>query len=178
MHIQYSRSHTEEELMEILALQKQNSPTNFSEEEKQKEGFITILHSFDQLKNLNDDCPHIIAKFEGKVIGYALCMTKKFAKEIPLLTSMFENADILLKEKSYLAMGQIFVSKDFRGKGVFRAMYRFYRKELHKDYEFLVTEVAASNRRSLNAHMDIGFKVLQTHILEDISWKFICWDWN
>ncbi|MDC6388129.1 hypothetical protein PP182_05525 [Maribacter sp. PR1] len=115
MHIQYSRSHTEEELMEILALQKQNSPTNFSEEEKQKEGFITILHSFDQLKNLNDDCPHIIAKFEGKVIGYALCMTKKFAKEIPLLTSMFENADILLKEKSYLAMGQICVSKDFRG---------------------------------------------------------------
>ncbi|MFX0556318.1 GNAT family N-acetyltransferase [Maribacter sp. CXY002] len=178
MNITYGRAITDKELNQILTLQQKNAPTNLSAEEKVKEGFITVIHSFEQLKKFNEDCPHIIAKYQNEVIGYALCMTKKFREEIPVLTPMFNTADSLLKGKNYLALGQICVSKQFRGKGVFRGMYTFYRKELNGYYDCLVTEVATSNKRSLNAHLNIGFDILETQISEGISWELICWDWK
>jgi hypothetical protein len=178
MDIHYSRATSDEELHGILALQQNNTPSFLSDEEKSKEGFVTVIHSFELLKTMNMDCPHVIAKVDGKVKGYALCMTRKFGTDIPLLAPMFETADILLAGKKYLAMGQICVAKEFRAQGVFKGMYTYYRQELEKEYDGLVTEVATSNQRSLNAHLSVGFEILQTHVSGDISWELIYWDWK
>lgn len=178
MEIIYCRATTDKDLKQILSLQQKNSLAYLSDEEKRKEGFITVIHTFDLLKKFNDDCPHIIAKYNDAVVGYALCMTRKFGKDIPLLAPMFETADDLLPDKSYLAMGQICVSKEFRGQGVFRGMYHYYQKGLNPYYDCLVTEVATKNQRSLNAHLNVGFKVLKTDISDGISWELIVWDWK
>lgn len=178
MEINYCRATANEELQGILLLQQKNALDSLTDEEKLKEGFVTVIHTFDLLKRMNTACPHIIAKVNNEVIGYALCMTRKFGTDIPLLAPMFEMADILLPGKKYLAMGQICVSKEFRGQGVFRGLYSFYKRELEQDYDGLLTEVATSNQRSLNAHLSVGFEILHSHVSENISWELVYWDWR
>ena len=83
-NITYQRAKTTEELHQILALQQKNLSQHLSAEDKETEGFVTVKHSFDILKQMNDVCPHIIAKEHNDVIGYALCMTKDFKSKIPI----------------------------------------------------------------------------------------------
>lgn len=64
----YKRTTTNQELKDILDLQKRNLPLSISEEEKQKEGFVTVRHPFEVLKEMNDACPHIIARHNNKVV--------------------------------------------------------------------------------------------------------------
>lgn len=178
MQINYTRASSEEELKQILALQQKNAMDAISSMEKQREGFVTVSHTYDILKQMNDTCPHIIAKDGDLVVGYALVMLKEFRDEISVLSAMFETAAELLGDKNYLAMGQICVAKNYRKKGIFKGMYKFYKKELQNEYHCLLTEVATENVRSLNAHLSIGFKILKTQISDGVSWELICWDWE
>lgn len=177
MDINYCRATTDQELQGILLLQQKNALGSLTDEEKLQEGFVTVRHTFDLLKRMNRECKHILAKYNNEVIGYALCMTSHFSNDIPLLAPMFQTAKTLLPGKKFLAMGQICISKEFRGRGVFRGLYSFYKRELQQDYDGLITEVATTNQRSLNAHLSVGFELLQTHGSEGISWKLIYWDW-
>ena len=87
--ITYSRASTLEELEQILTLQKNNLPENLSHKEKIEQGFVTVKHSLEILKRMNDECAHTIAKNNNKVVGYALSMTNNFASEIEVLKPMF-----------------------------------------------------------------------------------------
>lgn len=77
---------------------------------------------------MNDACPHTLAMDGEQVVGYALTMLESFRNEIPILTPMFETADRLLPTKNYLAMGQICIDKPYRGQGLFKGLYRFYKE--------------------------------------------------
>ena len=70
---------TDDELQQIVALSHINQRENVSEAEKSKEGFISWQYSFELLKKLQDQCPHIIVKDEDKLAGYALVALKKAA---------------------------------------------------------------------------------------------------
>lgn len=178
MQIQYRRAKTKDELEQIISLQRKNIKTTLPSEEIEKEGFITVSHSFELLKRMNDRCPHIIAQVSDKLVGYALCMTSTFRKEIPLLIPMFEKADVMLPGKKYIVMGQICIDKAYRKKGIFKNMYAFYKSELQSEYDGVVTEVATNNLRSLNAHLSVGFETIHTHIEEGVSWELIYWNWR
>lgn len=178
MKIQYTRVTTFDELEQILVLQKNNATDAISSIEKQNEGFVTVSHTYDILKQMNDACPHIIAKDGDLVIGYALVMLKKFRDEISILSRMFETAAELLGDKNYLAMGQICISKEYRKQGIFRGMYDFYKEELQNEFDCLLTEVATNNERSLSAHLNMGFEVLKTQVSNGVSWELIKWDWR
>ncbi len=73
IEITYYRASTTEELNQVLKLQEDNLPEKLSVSEK--EGFLTVHHTFDILKQMNDACAHILAKHNDEVIGYALCNT-------------------------------------------------------------------------------------------------------
>ncbi len=146
--------------------------------EKQSEGFVTVSHTYAILKQMSDACPHIIAKDGDLVVGYALVMLKEFRDEISVLSAMFETAAELLGDKRYVAMGQICVSKEYRKQGIFRGMYNFYKEELEHQFDCLLTEVATTNTRSLEAHKSVGFQILQTQITDGVSWELINWDWR
>lgn len=162
--ISYTTSNSEEELYGILQLQKSNLPNNILAEEKQNQGFVTVEHTYQQLKKLNDVVPHIIAKDNEKVVGYVLAMTKASKTEIPILIPMFEVFDQLkydnqvISAYNYMVVGQVCVEKEYRGQGIFDAIYNFYRKQLEPKFEFAITEIAAINFRSLKAHQRVGFK--------------------
>ena len=59
--IQYKRAQTTNELYQILELQRTNIPSAISLEERNNEGFVTVHHTYDILKAMNDKCPHVIA---------------------------------------------------------------------------------------------------------------------
>ena len=120
--IGYKRASSDNELKQILEIQKRALKTNVSLEEQKKEGYITVPHTFNILKKMNDACPHILAVDDGRVVGYALTMLESFRYEMDILTPMFETADKLLPDKNYLAMGQICIDKPYRGKGVFSCL--------------------------------------------------------
>lgn len=178
MNVHYARVSSENELLQILELQKKNAITSVSKLEQENEGFVTVAHSYEILKQMNDVCSHIVAKDGDLVVGYALVMLKEFRDEISLLSAMFETATELLGKKKYVAMGQICISKEYRKQGLFGGMYQFYKEELKNEFDCLLTEVATENQRSLNAHLSVGFKVLKTQVTDGISWELINWDWD
>jgi predicted GNAT superfamily acetyltransferase len=172
--IQYKTASSSEELYQILALQKANLPISISSEEKDQEGFLTVHHDFDILKRMNNVCPHIIALDKNVLAGYTLCMHIKFGEEIEILKSMFaeiENRKVPFK--TYIIMGQVCVAKGYRKQGVFRKLYTKMKEITSPEFDAIVTEVDASNRRSLEAHYAIGFKTLSKHSANDRDWVLI-----
>ncbi len=177
--ITYTITSSTKELQQILQLQKTNLPVSISKTEKEREGFVTVEHDLDILKKMHDRQPHIIAKHEDHVIGYALSMVKDFKDQIPVLQPMFLKIDEELQGKSsYLVMGQICIDKAYRKQGIFRGLYTKMRDELNTKYDLLITEVAASNARSLNAHYAIGFKDLMIYEDNTTKWHLIYWNWE
>lgn len=174
----YKRASTLEELEQIRTLQLQNSSQNISSEEKLQEGFVTVQHTIALLEQMNAACAHIVAKKEEKVVGFALVMLSNFRNEIEVLIPMFDRIDELIpKDKTYVVMGQICVDKNYRKKGIFRNLYQFYKEELQHKYNYLVTEIATTNLRSMQAHDSIGFKVICIYEEDGIEWNIILWDW-
>ena len=178
-NIIYKRVETNQELHQILDLQHANIPSVISEDEKQQEGFVTVHHSFEILKAMDNKCPHIIAKSNGKVVGYALCMLKNFKEEIEVLKPMFQQIDACLKQdETYFVMGQICIDKAFRKRGIFHGMYAFMKQEMAPKYSMIITEVDEKNTRSLNAHYAVGFKLLRAYNTSQQNWILITWDWG
>lgn len=175
----YKRASTLDELEQIRTLQLNNSSQNITTEEKLQEGFVTVQHTVALLEQMNNACAHIIAKEEEKVLGFALVMLSIFRNEIPVLIPMFERIDSLLpSDKSYVIMGQICVDKNFRRQGIFRGLYFFYRTQLEHKFDYLITEVAEINQRSMNAHASIGFKTIESYEEEGVIWNIMLWDWK
>lgn len=175
----YTRVKIREELIQIRTLQFQNISTNFTIEEQQQEGFVTVQHSLELLEQMNIACAHIIAKDDQKVVGFALVMLPTFRNEIDILVPMFERIDRLLAlNKSYVIMGQICIDKNYRKQGIFRQLYLFYKEKLQKQFDFLITEVAAINLRSINAHQSVGFKTIEIYEDKGILWHIMLWDWQ
>lgn len=91
--ITYTTANSKSDLEGILKLQKSNLPKNLNPEEIQTQGFVTVDHSYDLLKKMNDIEKHIIAKEQDEVIGYVLAMTKHSRFEISILLPMFNVLD-------------------------------------------------------------------------------------
>lgn len=177
-NICYSRSNNEEEFLGILDIQRRNVKSVLSGDEMRSEGFVTVVHSLELLKKMHQLCPHILAKNGNMVVGYALAMVPELRVDIPILAPLFEMTDDLLPDRNYLVMGQICIDKPYRGKGLFSGMYKFYREQLHRDFECLVTEVSASNQRSLQAHLHVGFEILNTRLDKGAEWNMMVWNWR
>jgi len=174
----YHRVTNDDQLHKILQLQKINLSQELSTSEKEIEGFVTAHHAFDILKKMNTICAHCIAKVNGNVVAYALCMDKRFKNEIDVLKPMFEEIESSLvnqpKEFSnYITMGQICIDKNHRKKGIFRGLYNFMKLELKNQFDCIITEVDAKNIRSSNAHKAIGFELLKTYTASNKIWELI-----
>ncbi|WP_419212906.1 GNAT family N-acetyltransferase [Maribacter sp. X9] len=172
MDLKFTTTTTSDELLQILTLQQMNLKSAISELEMANEGFVTVEHDYKLLKRMNDVCPHILAKDGDKVVGYALSMDPSFGQEILVLQPMFDE----LKKRNiidFLAMGQICVAKTHRKQGIFRGLYEEMKKNSFPKYEYIITEVDATNSRSLGAHLAIGFDKICTYHSLGQDWELI-----
>jgi len=179
--VQYTTVQTKKDLQQILQLQLNNLPKNISLEEAKNQGFVTVQHSMDILQSMNSPYPHIIAKVEDKVIGYALVMLQKFKEEIPVLKPMFKKIDSLsfnnrsLLNTKYFVMGQVCIDKKHRRQGVFNSLYQQMRREMSPLFDCIITEIATRNTRSMRAHKKVGFEVICVYTTPKEEWAIVAW---
>ncbi|WP_299321630.1 GNAT family N-acetyltransferase [uncultured Maribacter sp.] len=172
MNLIYTTATTNEELIQILSLQQMNLKSSVSDLEMEQEGFVTVQHTLDVLTRMNNACPHIITKDENKIVGYALSMTEDFKDEISVLRPMFtelENVNI----QNFITMGQICVAKTHRKQGIFRGLYNAMKIASYPKYDAIITEVDATNTRSLGAHYAVGFEKVCTYSSLGQDWELI-----
>ncbi|PKP40377.1 MAG: GNAT family N-acetyltransferase [Bacteroidetes bacterium HGW-Bacteroidetes-13] len=183
--ISISTAHTQDELSGILRLQATNLLTVLTDEEKEKEGFLTVVHTLENLTRLNDFEKHVIAKVDHKIVAYVLVMTKVSHEDIPDLIPMFAVFDQTnfkgkpISAYDYIVVGQVCVDKNYRGTGLFDQNYAFYSNTYKAKYELAVTEIATKNTRSLNAHQRVGFReICRYKASSGVEWAVVVWDWN
>lgn len=171
--ISYGMSNTEEELKGILELQQVNLPKNISTGELKSQGFVTVEHDLDLLTQMNLPFQHIIAKENNKIIGYTLVMLRKWKNNIPVLKEMFHQIDSInydgkkLGESKYFIMGQVCVAKSHRGQGIFAGLYEEMKERMKENFDYIITEIASRNYRSLRAHEKVGFEEIKTYQIGD-----------
>lgn len=178
-------SSTTKELEGVLELQKQNLKKDLSPEQIKEQGFVTVSHSLDDLEKMHQHEPNIIAKDGELVIAYVLAMTEQSKNDIPRLVEMYESFDQIqyqgkpVSSFSYVVVGQVCVSQNYRGKGLFDQCYHAYKEYFKSKYDFAITEIATINLRSMNAHKRIGFEVIHTYTDGSaVEWNVVIWDWE
>ncbi|RYF99002.1 MAG: GNAT family N-acetyltransferase [Chitinophagaceae bacterium] len=180
-----STSSTEKDLLGILELQRSNLSSILSAEEKQSQGFVTVAHSFEDLKQMQVYEPNIIAKDEDTVVAYVLAMTEKSKADIPILVPMFNGFNHIeykrkaITDYNYMVVGQVCVDKNYRGEGLFDRCYHAFKNQFELRYDFAITEVATVNLRSIKAHQRVGFvEIFRAKDETGLEWSVVIWDWK
>lgn len=168
--VEFTTVSTEDEVLQIFALQGANLPSALTPDAIAREGFVTVRHDLTVLQRMNAVAPAVIAKDGSRVVGYALVMPREFAPVVPILQPLFDTLDTLswngisLRDHPrWFVMGQVCVAEGYRGTGVFDGLYRAM-AEIYRDrFDFTVTEVASRNPRSLRAHARVGFRTINIY---------------
>jgi hypothetical protein len=175
---------TKEDLYNILALQQVNLKQNISTEEKSAQGFLTMHFSMELLSAITDLAPSIVIRDEDDIVAYAIVLLQDGRSLYPELEPMFshlENCqwkDKEINQYSYYVMGQICVSKSYRGNNLVSLLYHEHRRQYESQFDFIVTEISTSNIRSLKAHAKVGFKLVDTYRDHLDEWNVVLWDWK
>jgi ribosomal protein S18 acetylase RimI-like enzyme len=179
----YGTAQTEAQLQGILQLQQANLAQSVDAETARREGFVTVEHSLELLRKMNQPHPHILALDAEQVCGYALVMLPRWRDEIPVLQPMFDQFDQCtiqgksLDQLPYFVMGQICIEKNYRGKGIFRGMYQHMRRCMQTNFHYIITEVDETNTRSMAAHKAVGFETIRSYMAPNsVVWEILAWD--
>jgi ribosomal protein S18 acetylase RimI-like enzyme len=183
--VNYTTAKSKEDLEGILSLQQANLAVNLSREDILSQGFVTVVHRYEDLEKMNNIEQHIIAKDGNKIIAYLLAMTKHAKRDIPILLPMFEIFDSINYENktvssfNYMVVGQVCVDKNYRGQGILDKCYNFYKENFKNRYDFAITEIAVSNTRSIRAHKRVGFSEIHHYTGPDkVEWSIVVWNWK
>ncbi|MFT4533812.1 MAG: GNAT superfamily N-acetyltransferase [Saprospiraceae bacterium] len=177
--VSYATAKSRADLNQILDLQKANLKSSISLEECEKDGFVTLSHDFELLKELNTPYPHIIAMDGSNIVGYALVTTLDKVSSIPLLQTTIEELigvkyhGTKVLEMKYFIMGQVCIHKSYRGQGIFQGLYQKMKDEMKSDFEIIITEITTDNKRSMRAHEKVGFEILKIHSENDSDWALV-----
>ena len=152
-----------EDLEAIRLLQAQNLKQNLSEADWRQNGFVTCVYDTAMLEDMCGPMRHVIARADGQLAGYTLCMLRHSFQQFPILYPMFDLFNEMnikgkpLVEYSFAVVGQICVHKDYRRQGVLQKMYQSMVHQLKGQYDYLFTEIDVENIPSLRAHEVYGF---------------------
>lgn len=169
MDIRYTTVQNEQDVRQILDLQAANLQATISPETARSQGFVTVRHDPDVLLRMNRAYPSVIAKAGDQAAGYCLVMPREFAAEVPVLAPMFALLETLswrgrpLRDGGWFVMGQVCVAEGYRGQGVFDGLYAKLREVCRADFDFVVTEIAERNTRSMRAHERVGFETIHVY---------------
>lgn len=183
-NIRFTTISSDDDVRQVLALQQANLSTQVSADVATSQGFVTVQHDFDLLKQMNEAIPQVIAKDGDQVAGYALVMLPSFQDLIPVLKPMFALFDSLdfrgkkVADYQYYVMGQICVAEGYRGAGIFDGLYHKHRDLYLSQFDFVATEIATRNTRSIRAHERVGFQTIHSFQDETDLWEIVVWDFK
>ncbi|WP_276482823.1 GNAT family N-acetyltransferase [Paraflavitalea pollutisoli] len=175
---------TDQELEQILELQRQNLKQFISPEEKQEQGFLTVQFDLPLLQQLHAIAPSVIIKHQDEVVAYAMTVlleSRPLYKQIDAMFASFDQAQWKgkpLHDYSFYVMGQVCVSKAHRGQGLFDQLYAHHKTVYSPRFDFIITEISTSNTRSIQAHKRVGFETIYTYPDAIDTWNIVVWDWR
>jgi len=143
----------------ILDLQSRCLLANLSPEES-KEGFLSAEFSLAQIAAMASDLGVVVAREEGRVVGYMCASRMDFTDPPPIVDAMLRSLEgkalegRVLTGASTFIYGPVCIDRGFRAKGLLRRMFSALKAKLRGRFEFGVAFVAADNLRSLRAHVD------------------------
>ncbi|HZF63752.1 MAG TPA: GNAT family N-acetyltransferase, partial [Chitinophagaceae bacterium] len=149
-----------------------------------QEGFVTWLYPLALLEGMHTLAPSVIAKDGNRVVGYALTTplaSRSFHREMDLFLQAMEKVqyrDKPLLDYSFYGMGQICIDKDYRGQGLFTGLYEKHKELYSSQHDFIITDIATSNPRSLKAHQKQGFIPIHKFTDSHGEWVVVIWDWR
>lgn len=150
----------------ILELQKLNLFQNL-EPQDQKEGFLSIEYSAEELALLNQEMGIFIALKDDHLAGFLINQTMEFAVQSPLITAMVKRfPDIQYKGRPLSSFrtfmyGPVCVDKKYRGQGILEGLYGIMLKAVQGQYDVGVAFVSDNNPHSFYAHRDkLGMNVV------------------
>lgn len=170
------------EMEEILALQRANLKQNLDEATKESQGFVTLQHDLSLLQKMHAVMPSVIAREKDQLAGYALSLSMECMDLFPELSGMHSQLpDMrfkghLMANKRYYYMGQICVAEAFRGQGIFQGLYQAHASFFSNQFDCMITEVSPLNKRSMAAHLKMGFDIIHEYEDESGEWRVIAWD--
>jgi hypothetical protein len=170
---------SDDDLQQILHLQKRNHKDFITPKQAEKEGYVTVRHSLESLKAICGNDGHVIAMDGGHVIGYALTMHSYYAEHIPVLQEMMDQIRTLIGDIEFLIVGQLCVDINWRGKGVVAVMYDHMKNMFGDAYPGIYTEIALDNPRSMRSHIKCGFQVMKSyHNQNGKQWNIVYCNWT
>lgn len=163
----------------IMRLQRANLEATLGTEAALRDGFVTVVHTREALAAMHALAPSVVVKDKGsgEVIAYAIVMPVECRAFVPVLDEMFEKLGQLdLGGARIYIMGQICIAREWRGQGIFEALYDAHRRWFADRWDLCVTDVALRNTRSLRAHERVGFKRLLEYRDAQDEWAMIALD--
>ena len=175
---------TDDDLRGILALQRANSVAAISPDLQREQGFVTLQYTLDQMRQMHQLGPSVIAKDGAVVVGYAITAMPQTRWFVPELATLFAQIDSLtydnqpICERPYYVMGQVCVADGYRGRGLFDQMYAHHQTVYGADFQLLITDISARNTRSIRAHERVGFRPLREFHEPGAgeTWVIVAWD--
>ena len=171
------------ELEQIHQLNQLNIKHHVDEKTQVDEGFVSWLYPVSLLQQMHELAPAVIIKEGETVAGYALTTLREAGAFHPDLRIMFKNLETVqyqgrpLSDHHFYCMGQICVAKAYRGKGLVGLLYQKHKEVYGRQYDFILTEIATRNIRSIKAHEKIGFRTIHTYRDHMDEWAVVIWDW-
>ncbi|MFZ2149932.1 MAG: GNAT family N-acetyltransferase [Minisyncoccia bacterium] len=177
---------TEKDIIEIIRLQQENLAPNVSGKEKQEQGFVSVETSEQLLKEIIKQEGIVVARLEGKVVGYLIPMSVEHTvQQVSMLDPFIEKLQTLtfddkpLKDYKYCILTQVCVDKKYRGRGILEKLYGELKTKLSDKYELGVSEISSNNPRSLHVHLNkIGLKVAEQYSAEGKDWHIVILDFR
>lgn len=175
----------EQDLSSVIRLQQENLSRNVSDEEKQRQGFVSVETSPELLKEIAEQEGITVARDGAKVVGYLMPMSVEQGRKIPLLDPFIERFKTIQFEGKpldgyrYCILGQVCIDKNYHGKGILEKLYQELETRLADKYDLGVSEIGANNPRSLRAHLEkVGLKVAEQYSAEGRDWYIVVLDFR
>jgi GNAT superfamily N-acetyltransferase len=146
----------------IQQMNEANLFQNLPLEEAREFGFLSYPSSYELQSKLNRREPFITAKLDGRLIGYLVPLPHYF-RDMPELSDIYKGDEAFTIEGrtvadcQFIRLGQVVIEKEFRGRGVLKALYEEMRRRYADTYDLVLVGISKYNSRSLRAHQKLGF---------------------
>ena len=177
------RKANERDLSSVKKLQELSLSRNVPENDKEKEGFVSVESDISLLRTINKDIGILIADTDGKAIGYEMPLAPEHAAQIPLLDPFVEKFIELIYDGkrigdySWVIEGQINVDKEHKGKGIAETLHKNFVNMLKGKYDLIITEISDQNPRSLHVHTKkLGMSIVDEYQAEGRNWYILMQD--
>ena len=173
---------TDEQLRQILELQRRYHLRATPAEAQTAEGFVYAEHTLSLLQRMAAASPQAIALSADRVVGYCLSLPTSMGAEVPALVPMFEQLERCqyrgqpLAARRFFVGGQVCVDREHRGQRLLQRLYEHLALCLAPTHDLCVTEISSRNLVSLRAHEKMGFERVATYEGDNETWIIVAWD--